>query len=70
MSNNNPRAVILMRDGNSFVTEESFSIIFNELVPHKEKRHWLPFTSKGQRRIVPTKEIYTVVEKMQEDKMI
>lgn len=69
MENNKSRAVILMRDGNSFVTEQSFSFIFNELVPHKE-RYWLPFTSEGQRRIVPTKEIYTVVEKMQEDKMI
>ena len=37
MSNNNPRAVILMRDGNSFVTEQSFSFIHNKLVPHKEK---------------------------------
>lgn len=70
MENNKSRAVILMRDGNSFVTEQSFSFIFNELVPYKEKRHWLSFTSEGQRRIVPTKEIYTVVEKMQEDKMM
>ena len=29
MGNNKPRAVVLMRDGNSFVTEESFSDIFN-----------------------------------------
>lgn len=61
MDNNKPRAVVLMRDGNSFVTEESFSDIFNKLVPYKEK-HWLCFTSKGQRRIVPTKEIYTIAE--------
>lgn len=69
MDNNNPRAVILMRDGNSFVTEQSFSFIHDKLVPYKEK-HWLSFTSEGQKRIVPTKEIYAVVEKMQEDKMM